>query len=661
VFNGDDVSDTLAAVLRHPVDFDALPRDTPPALRQLLRQCLERDPRNRLHDMADARIVLEEIARGGVGPAAPPVASRRGVAAWWLGVVALTSLVVGGAAVAWLGRRPAAPAGARVVRLTVVPPAGVENPGQPAIAPDGSFVVFVGYTDTGGSRLYLQRFDRNEATAIDHTDGAAQPLVSPDGRWIGFLRSGHLERIRTDGSDALVVADVATPTPGSAWTRDGQLVVSTAWLAGLSTVSVPGGSLKPLLALDAAKGEKGLWYPYVLPDERRVLYTIWHAGSGLNDAEIGVLDLASGQSRVVGPGAQASFVAPDMLVYFRAGGYYAVRVDPITLAPAGDPVRVLEDAGDIPPEGYLPQVALTPGGTAAYATGRFYADATLAWVAPGGRIEQLPFPPRGYTTLSIAPDGRRAAAGVLEGGRYIVRLLDFDRGTDDRVDLPDGTWSPVWHPDGRRVAVRTMRKGDFDIYLKDLTRSDPMQPLLTTDADEVPQAWTPDGRQLIIEQSNADGHYDLKALDVEHPTDVQAVADHSGNEMVEVSPDGRWLAWSEGHTGRLEVYVAPVQGHGVPVRVSPNGGQAVAWLPKTHELLYARASDIMAVTYHDEGGVFQVTGERLWATVPGAAFDRVFAVGAGGRVLTAVPTGGARHPQLRVILNWNLELEQRLR
>jgi Tol biopolymer transport system component len=578
----------------------------------------------------------------------------------WLVLTAAASIVLGGAGVYWLRPRPAEPAAQRIVRLTVVPPAGVQELEQPAVAPDGRFVVFVG-SGSAGSKLYLQRLDQAGALPLEHTDAAAQPLVSPDGRWVAFLRGGHLERMRIDGSDPLVVADVATPTPGSAWTRDGRFLVSRSWLAGLSTVSESGGPVSSLRDPDPATGEKGLWYPFLLPDGRRVLYTIWHAGSGLNDAEIGVLDLGSRQSRVIGPGAQASFVAPDFLVFFRAGGYYAVRVDPATLVPVGDPVRVLEDAADIPPEGYLPSVAVAASGAAAYVTGRVFLEAALAWVSPGGRVDRLPIQSRAYVTVSLAPDDRRAAAGVLEGGRYLVRLLDFDRKTDDRVDLPDGTWSPVWHPDGRRIAVRTMQKGDFDVYLKDLTVNEPMRPLLTGNADETPQAWTPDGRGLIIEQSNPDGHYDLKMLDLDHPDRLRVVAERSGNERVDVSPDGRWLAWCEDHTGRLETYVRSLDGRSVPVRVSPNGGQAVAWVPRTHELLYARAPDILAVTYRDDGGIFRVVSERLWATVPGAALSRVFAIGADGRVLTVMPTDVASRPQLRVILNWNLELQQKLR
>ncbi len=659
-FLGEDVSDTLAAVLRQDVDYRALPRETPPSLRQLLRRCLERDLHHRLHDMADVRIALEEAALGDGSVIAEP-ASDAGVprlSTPSLTLVAVLSLVAGAFAAHWLWRAPAPPAAERVVRLTVVPPSGVMAIQQPAVSPDGTFVVFVGYS-AGGRQLYLQRFDRAEPAPIDQTDGAQQPLVSPDGRWIAFLRSGHLERVRADGGDPLKVADIASPTPGAAWMPGGELVVSTAWLGGLVAAPAEGGPLRPLLEPDAARGEKGLWYPHALGDGRHLLYTVWHAGSGLNDAEIGVLDVSTGETRMIGPGADASLVAPDILVFFRAGAYYATRVDPTTLARLGDPIRVLDNAEDIPPEGYVPGVDVALG-TVAYVTGAFTEATTLTWVSPGGHLDPLPFPARAYTSLSLAPDRHRAAVGVLENGRYLVRILDFDRKTDDAADVPDGTWTPQWHPDGRRLAVRTMRKGDFDVYLKDLTVTDPMQPLLTSDADETPEAWTPDGRRLIFEQSNPDGHYDSKAIDLEHPAALQPVADISGNDMNAVSPDGHWLASCDNHTGRLEVYVRPLAGHGAALRVSPNGGSAVAWSTTGHELFYARPPDIMAVTYRDPDGRFDVERERVWATVPGNPLRSVFAVGADGRLLIAVPRTAPAPSHLRVILNWDAELRRKL-
>jgi Tol biopolymer transport system component len=297
-------------------------------------------------------------------------------------------------------------------------------------------------------------------------------------------------------------------------------------------------------------------------------------------------------------------------------------------------------------------------GTQAYLNGPSRTHTRLVWLGPGGKLEETSFPARAYTSVSLSPDGRRAAAGVLEAGRYVIRLLDFRQRTDDSIDLPGSNWSPVWHPDDRRLAFRSMRKGDFDTYWKDLTSTAPPEPLLVTDRDDSPGAFTPDGKSLIVEQSEADGSYPLKMLSLERPADLVTLVPFASTGPV-VRPDGKFVAFSSWRSGTNEIYVVPVSG-GAAERISTRGGQAAAWSIDGRELYYARPPEILAVTLQMEGGRLRPAGERVWARVEGSDPEDIFAVGPDGRILIALPREHVVR-QIRVVLGWDREVAEKLK
>jgi eukaryotic-like serine/threonine-protein kinase len=208
LFSGETASDTLAAVLRQEIDWTLLPDSTPHAMRQLIRRCLERDRRNRLHDIADARIVLDEIAKGVPEPQPPASAPRRSLALpWWI-AASLVVIVIAAVAGAVAGRRflaaPEAPPNQPAITFTIPAPTGVRGLLQPAVAPDGTFAVFAGVSGSQ-QQLYLQRFDEVTPRVIARTEGANEPVISPDGRWIAYWRHNRLEKIPVGGGEPIVV------------------------------------------------------------------------------------------------------------------------------------------------------------------------------------------------------------------------------------------------------------------------------------------------------------------------------------------------------------------------------------------------------------------------------------------------------------------------
>jgi serine/threonine-protein kinase len=661
LFTGETISDTLAAVLRQEIPWSALPAGTPREIAKLLHRCLERDRKNRLHDIADARIVLEEVARAGAKDDVAAVAGQVPAPrkrAWWplaAGVAALVAL--GFASGRWTA--PAPTAGGSTIRLVLPYPPDVTYMSEPAVSPDGTFVVFVG-ARSKDRRLYLQRLDESAPRPIERTEGASRPVVSPDGRSIAFVRGTRLERIAIDGGEPISFADLpSTGGAGLTWLRPDALIVSTGWLGPLTLVpSDSGGTPRTISTVDSARGEIGHWFPNPLPDRRHVLMTVWNKATGINDADIAVLDTDTGKHTVLFKGAEGRFIAPGYIAFFRAGAFHAIRFDPLTRTVSGDPVRVLDDAAGQEPAGDDTQTDLSPAGTIAYLNGPYVLPRELAWISEGGRVESLPFAARPFGGVDLSPEGRRVAVGALEAGRWLLRILDFDRRTDTALDLPGSSWRPVWFPDGNRIAFTTMRKGDFDVYMVDLSSSAPPAPVLVGDVDDMSSTVLADG-SLIVRQSDKEGRYRENQMTVSPPGKPEPFIPMQGTVPV-ISPDGLFVAFESDRSGTSEIYVRARDVNARPDQVSTGGGTVAAWSRTKKELLYLREPEIIAVPYTIEGGRFRPGAERVWARVDGNYSSTTLLAAADGRVLVAVDRKSPRR-EIRVIVNWQQEIAKKVK
>jgi len=660
LFHGETVSDTLAAVLRQDIDFAALQPGTPAELTRLLRRCLERDRNNRLHDAADARIMLDDILRGPT--VSPAVTARRGPPIWAIAAAVVAATALGAVAGRLTGRPPAVAADTEPIRFTINAPPGVDIINRAAVSPDGSFVAFRGHTGTR-AELYVHRLSEYATRRLDGTDGSLGPFISPDSQWIGFHRRNGFEKVSVDAGDTLPIAGNVAATGGTLWFDPTRLVVPPTWGGGLALLEVGTSKQHPLTTPDPSRGERAHWLPSRLPDGRHALFTIMRRGAGVNDAETAVVDVATGTYKVIlQEAAVASYVPPGYLLFIRAGAYHAIRFDLQTLTVSDAPIRVLEDARGIVPDGEVPALSTSSTGTIAYLLGPRVVDTRFTWVAPGGKLEPLPFKPRAYWDLSLSPDGRYAAAGVVEGGRFVLRILELDRPPMEQLlDLPGSNWYAVWHPKDKdhRLMMRSMRKGDYDTYVKDIDSSEPAKPFLDTDFDDSPLAWLPpDGKFVVIQQSTPAGEYPLLKVDVADPKVKTELLRESQIDMAVASPDGRWLAMVITR-GQAEVWVRPLFRDGLPKQVTTKGAQAVQWSPKTGQLIYTRPPEIIAVSYREENGEFRMVGEQLFARVDGFDFTRSFAVGRDGRVLIDLPVVPLPPPQIRVIVGFDRELARR--
>ncbi|MCZ6649213.1 MAG: protein kinase, partial [Acidobacteria bacterium] len=423
LFDAGTVSDTLASILMKDPDWDSLPETTPLSVRRLLRRCLQKDARERLRDMGDARILIGEILHGtgedddlpATAEQLPPVqpAWRRGLP-WGLAAVFLVAALVAGARILSTGT-PEAP----ITRFSQTFPAEHQLAlfDQPAvsISPDGRMLAFTVGT-FGSSEIWLRDLESMEARRLNGTDGAKSPCFSPDGKWLAFFADGAVKKIAVAGGGAIALADATTNPRGLSWGDDDTILFAPATSTGLFRVAGSGGPVEEIILPDVEREERTFRWPESLPGGRGVLFSVGTVSSPehYDDSPIEVLDLASGVRKVVVPGSSmARYVSTGHVVYARAGSLFAVPFDLDRLEVTGPPVPVLDGVLTLRNSGAV-QFDIADNGTLIYVPGdERQTQRKLVWVDREGNIEDIQAPPRAYIQPNLSPDGKKLAVVVL--------------------------------------------------------------------------------------------------------------------------------------------------------------------------------------------------------------------------------------------------------
>jgi serine/threonine-protein kinase len=652
-FKGDDVSETLASVLKDTPAFDALPAGTPARLRDLLARCLQKDPRTRQRDIGDVKLELDAIAAG-KGDAAPvaPVAQARSRPS--LAVMAAVVLVVAavGVAIGWMLPRTASSAPSATTRFIVdAPPGG--DPSSPQFTSDGRVLVFA------ADRLYKRGLAAFSSTPIPGTAGASMPVISPDGRWVVFFADGKIKKVSLAGGDPTTIAEANFDMPGACWGPGNTILFSRGWATGLFSVQLDDGQIRQLTEPDHKLGERAHWRPHMLPDGQHAIFTIWMAATGVNDARVGILDLKTLQHRALFPGSDATYVASGHVLYFHAGAWHVIPFDAAAGRATGDPVTVLDDAlGQRPDGGSGRQpLGVSDNGTLAYLPGPVAPKREFVWVDRAGRIESLGLPARMVTDAALSPDGRRIAAGRVEGGTYELWMDDVARKTEERPDIKGSNSRAIWDPRGGAIAFISERKGEYDIYTANADGSN-AQPLLTKDWDEKPLGWTHDGRWLVETEWRLDGSTPANVIDLaagsDHKAEDLALDTASG---VALSRDDQWLVFTRITSGRPEVYAQPFRTRTAATRVSSNGGIEPFWSPTGNEIFFRRDDTLVSASFRPEGGRVVIGSETPLFRLPSSSL--LCGVAPDGRFLVARLSDPAPPPGIRIVLNWFEELKGR--
>jgi Tol biopolymer transport system component len=615
LFQGETVSDVLAAILKTEPDWDILPAGLSPSIRRVLGSCLQRDPKQRIRDIGDVRLELVEVAETASaepGPGAP----RRPRTAWLGWVVALAALGLA-AVLAWRGRAPrAAPA---VTRLDAQLPPGVRLALQDvpvlALSPDARELAFAAVEPKSGQpMIYLRRMDETEAHPIRGTERGSAPFFSPGGDFIGFFTDRELKKIQIGGGAAFTLAEAAS-TRGGSWSPDGSTIYfSPEFASGISRVPAAGGTAQPLVEPDSKEGERTFRWPEVLPGGRAILFTVGSNDSPNNydAANLEVYSLDSGTRKVLVRGANMGrFCPPDHLVYSRAAVLYAIRFDPARLEVSGAAVPVLQGIGGDPSSG-AGYFDIASDGTLAYLSGDLAdRDVYLALVDRAGKAERAPLTPRGFGYPRFSPDGTRIAMNVgvnPAGTDGDLWIFTPSTAAMERLTFSGNAVYPSWTPDGTRIGYVDMQSGGILLKAADGTGSSEL--VTKTQDPSLPESWSPDGHTLAYVQLSKTTDIILQSLG---GTPTLFERDASGPVF---SPDGRWIAYSSPAAGESNVFVRPVVGDG-KWQISTDGGGYARWPRPGDEIYY------IAIALPDRPvmSVHVVPGPRFQADPPRLLFS----------------------------------------
>ena len=674
-FLGETVSDTIARILEREPDWEALPEKTPATLRGLLRRCLRKDPDRRWHDIADARIELEEAISDSSKEVQAHEAHERGRGRnplpWK--VAALAVALAGLALWAPWGAGP--DLSVRPVRMSLSLPTGqsllaLDGPVVVALSPDGTRLAYRASAE-GRSALYVRDLGREEVTSVWVAEGGRMPFFSPDGAWLGFWVGGELKKVRIDGRGAAPVVLTGARPRGASWGPDDTIVYSIR--TGLMKIQADGGNSEPLTSIDPDAGERFHYWPHVLPNGKGVLFSIV-TGADYDDSRIVVQSFETGERRFLLNASFATYAPTGHLIYAREDTLYAVAfdLDSMEMRGTGIPVQTgvhVESGG--PGSAHF---SFSSDGTLVYVA-RTARKRDLILVDLQGREKPLAAPPLAYLRARFAPDGRRLAVAADRpgaGASIHVYELESERMSLVASEFTDASGTVFktgngleWSPDGQTLAVNSKAPGELlTLFTISVNESGVANRLTEGDGFQFPDAWSKDGQRLLITDQRipVGRSWGIHEIDLEtralrtliNPSGVQA--------QPTLSPDGRWIAYTSNESGRFEVYLAPYASPGAKHQVSTQGGQAPVWSPQGGTVYYRNGSRVMAteIAFRPQPAVGTpvLLFERPYLIQRGVN-PRLYDISPDGQHFVMIRGEGETGPtEFKVVQNWFEELKR---
>lgn len=611
LFDGETVSDALAAVLKQDPDYAVIPK----RFHRLLKLCLNRDPQQRLRDISGARYLLEEVA----------AIEERKPARWMTAAVAASLLTAAGAGfVAW---NASWPIDKPLMRLSVDlgPLAQPDARTVVVLSPDGRRIVFTAHTPDRRRILATRLLDQNNVELIRGTEGGTDPFFSPDGNWLGFFSEQTLKKVPIAGGAPVTLAPITLGARGGAWGDDDGIVFAGAAFGGLSRVASSGGPMQALTDL-ATTGHKTHLWPQVLPGSQAVLFTANKTISAFNnEGEIVIHVPSKRETRVLlKSGYFGRYVPSGHIIYVRESSVFAVRFDLSTLAVQGQPVAILEDVGANP---------ISASGRFAFNSGR---NPSLFSYLPGRPEELSPIlismqrngtlaPEKtnaSYARGALSPNGKMYAYYSTAGGKPVIGVWDFSREVSTQLASKPGTLSgPIWTPDGRHIVYNTQR----ELWWVRADGAGTPVKLLESKDGLTAGSFSPDGRRLAFDSwSVADGGgtiatmaLDLSDSDKPKAGEIEPFLKADTRQTPpQFSHDGRWIAYVTYESGLAEVEVRPFPGPGGRWKISTSGGVSPHWARNSKELLFADLEgNIMTASYDVRGEVLVAAKPKAWGGV----------------------------------------------
>jgi eukaryotic-like serine/threonine-protein kinase len=679
-FTGETTSDILASVIRAEPDWSSLPESVPPRIHELLHRCLQRDAKQRLRDIGDARIIIEEALTGSVGsetvlPSAVERLLRRPGMVWAWVAAGLVLGAVGTVVIASY-LRPSTrqrPVGRFAFGFPAPDGQPTASEGFPlrdfpavAISRDGTKIAYLGARGHT-TQLFLRLVDRLEPQPLPGSANATSPFFSPDGQWVGFFADGKLKKASVSGGEATTLCD-APINRSATWGPDSTITFAPTLFGGLMRVSAAGGSPEILTAPDVSKGELTYRWPEILPGGKAILFVIASAQDigSFSESRIAALRLDTREKKILHIlGTYPRYSPSGHLLFERDGRVFAVPFDPDRLEVTGQPVPVLDGVKTSPSSGAA-DFAVSDTGSLVYLPENAYTrDGQIVWVDRKKQVKELAAPARHYGSPHISPDEERIAVAIPSGSSGSdVWVYEIPHGTLTRLTFDEHSSAPIWSPDGKRIAFATTRPTGPAILVKPADGSGAEETLVAGESlILVPTSWSSDGKFLAYWAVGSATGRDIWIAPLTGERKPQPFLQTKFNEMqARFSPDSRWIAYQSEESGRYEVYVQPFPGPGGKWQISTNGGTTPVWARNGRELFYMSSGNFMSVSVTAQP-TFSASTPRIVADYPpflmGRLSNGVYDVSADGQQILFVRANVENGPpdEVRVVLNWTEELK----
>ncbi|HZE89588.1 MAG TPA: protein kinase [Verrucomicrobiae bacterium] len=629
-FDGKTQASLIASILKEvPRPIRTAVPAAPAALDRLVRQCLEKDPDERIQSAHDVRLQLEGIAEAGAAPeagapasAAPAPPRSRERVAW--GIAAIASVAaIGFAAMRILGPARLEP---MVISSISPPPGEILQPGSMgmSISPDGRQIVFAA-RGAAGNGLWVRLLDSPRARYLAGTEGADCPFWSPDARSIGFHADGQLRKVDLAGgqSDALAPMSICL---GASWGRDGSILYVPDRYVPVMRVSAAGGDPASLSAHEGERGKRTFSQPSLLPDGRHILYTVnetWEGGqnSGIFVATIDGKD----ERRILPILSNARYVAPGYLVFAKDGSLRAQRFDAARLELSGDPITLMDGVQYM---GFYQShlFSVSDEGTLAFSAGEGILTRQFTWVDRKGVTLETVGKPGNFFSPRLSRDGRRIAFDQSDASSDSgdIWTLDRERGMATRLTFdPRNESAPVWSPDGRRILFFGNFPSRTDLFVVPADGTGAVETVLANGGDNLASDWSSDGKYIVYQTARGSGlsNTDLWIYSVEGKKAEAWLESPYVERQGRFSPDRRWMAYTSNESGRMEVYVRGFMPAGGKWRVSIDGGASPVWRPDGKELFFISSDARLMGVAVRPGAEFDGASAAPLFRIPGELLD----------------------------------------
>jgi serine/threonine protein kinase len=671
-FEGTSSARVIAAILAStPAPMSTLQPVTPPALDHVVEQCLTRSPDERWQSAGDVarelRWIAETNSRGGKSGLLP--AGAKPTSYYWIIATALFASATAVLAFAHFRETRVEPSR---VQLFIPPPEHAAYPNYnqiespPVISPDGRQIAFIAHEIGGPDSVWVRSLDSLGAHALPGTDGvpnsSLRPFWSPDSRSVGFFAGGKLKRIDLSGGPPEVLAD-APDGRGGTWSQQGIIVFAPVADGPLYRVPATGGAVTPATTLRPP--QVGHRWPVFLPDGRHFLY-LTRPFPQLRDSTIDVASLDSADVvHALGAGTtffNVAYATTGHLLFMRGDTLFAQWFDPNRLVLSHEPIAIAEQLGADTGPGAM--FSISSNGILVYRKRVAPTTSQLAWLDRSGQRVGAIGAPGSQDGLSISPDGTRVAFRRILNGRSDIWVLSTATGAAARLTLDSGHFSPVWSPDGRHIAFGTQRRSGNGmingVFRQSSSGVGEVETLVEGRYSTNPTDWSQDGRFIIYANQDVTTKADLWALPLVGDRKPFPVVRTAGfDNFGQLSPDGRWLAYTSDVSGRDEVYVQSFPAATGKWQVSTSGGTQPRWRRDGKELFYVSAEGALtaaSVTRVADG--IDVSVQKPLFAYHGGGEDYTYAVSQDGRRFLGNTVVSDTSQPIVVVLNWAAELKK---